>query len=97
MDVLPIYPEPTSKDDFWLFMVTDAETYISGRWFEIVKDCEYKLTSWKDQLKYESVMRLDTKLSNFFVLRKHSINDNLYLISTELKKKLKREVSSLLN
>ena len=86
MDVLPIYPEPTSKDDFWLFMVTYAETYISCRCFEIVNDCEYKLTSWKDQLKYESVMRLDTKLSNFFVLRIHSINDNLYVISTELKK-----------
>ena len=84
-------------DDFWLFIASNAETYISGRWSEIVEDCEYKLTSWKDQLKYESVMHLDTKLGNLFVLRKHLINDNLYVISTELKEKLKREVSSLLN
>ena len=85
MDILPVYPEPTSKDDFWLFVVTNAETCISGRWFEIVEDCQYKVTSWKDKLMYESVMRLDTKLGNFFVLRKRSINDNLYVVSTELK------------
>jgi hypothetical protein len=72
------------------------KTQLVGRWFQLQPPKEYVLER-RDTVKVNSVMRLDTSLSNFYVLKKHKINDANYHLSETVESVLLREVESLIN
>ena len=65
-----------------------------GRWFSLVENGMYKLER-RDKCKVTSIMRLSKELDNFYVLKKHNMNDELYLVSDKLKLVLEREADSV--
>ena len=65
-----------------------------GRWFSLVENGRYNLER-RDKCKATSIMRLSKELDNFYVLKKHDMNDEFYLVSDRLKLVLEREADSV--
>ena len=63
-----------------------------GRWFSLVENGRYNLER-RDKCKATSIMRLSKELNNCYVLKKHDMNDEFYLVSDRLK--LEREADSV--
>ena len=97
LDVVATYVGADKQEKFWLFMANEKPSQIKscqGRWFSLVENGRYNLER-KDKCKATSIMRLSKELNNFYVLKKHDMNDEFYLVSDRLKLVLEREADSV--
>lgn len=97
MDVVSVYPSPGTEDKFWLFLVMakPSKKQLTGRWF-LEEEKGYALER-RDKVNAKTIMRLSKEFANFYVLPKHHLVNNVYVLDKRLRKVLEREWDSLLN